>query len=117
VATIDDKDGTPKSEIRIVESAGVVSGKIEKILDKDAKPGEKCVECTDERKDKPLCWAWKSSVAPRRPKAKTCGRAARFSTPRTASNYTLRLTPIEGGKKLEVRGSIGFFTAPRPGPA
>ena len=49
--TIDDKDGTPKSEIRIVESAGVVSGKIEKILDTKAKPGEKCVECTDERKD------------------------------------------------------------------
>ena len=27
--TLDDKDGTVKSEIRIVESGGVVSGKIE----------------------------------------------------------------------------------------
>ena len=28
---------------------------------------------------------------------------------RQGKNYTLRLTPIEGGKKLEVRGSIAFF--------
>ena len=49
--TIDDKDGTVKSEIRIVETAGVVSGKVEKILDPKAKPDEKCVECKDERKD------------------------------------------------------------------
>ena len=29
--------------------------------------------------------------------------------PENGRNYTLRLTPIEGGKKLEVRGSIGPF--------
>jgi uncharacterized protein (DUF2147 family) len=29
--------------------------------------------------------------------------------PENGKNYTLRLTPIEGGKKLEVRGSIAFF--------
>ena len=26
--------------------------------------------------------------------------------PENGKNYTLRLTPIEGGKKLEVRGSV-----------
>ena len=29
--------------------------------------------------------------------------------PENGRNYTLRMTPIEGGKKLEVRGSIGPF--------
>ena len=29
--------------------------------------------------------------------------------PENGKFYTLRLTPIEGGKKLEVRGSIGPF--------
>ena len=52
--TIDDKDGTVKSEIRIVENAGVVSGKVDKILDPKAKQDDKCVECTDERKDQPI---------------------------------------------------------------
>ena len=29
--------------------------------------------------------------------------------PDNGKEYTLRLTPIEGGKKLEVRGYIAFF--------
>ena len=29
--------------------------------------------------------------------------------PDNGSEYTLRLTPVDGGKKLEVRGSIAFF--------
>ena len=29
--------------------------------------------------------------------------------PETGKFYTLRLTPVEGGAKLEVRGSIGPF--------
>ena len=29
--------------------------------------------------------------------------------PENGRNYTLRLTPIEGGRKLEVRGSFGPF--------
>ena len=29
--------------------------------------------------------------------------------PENGRNYTLRMTPVEGGKKLEVRGSFGPF--------
>lgn len=29
--------------------------------------------------------------------------------PENGKEYTLRMTPIEGGKKLEGRGSIAFF--------
>ena len=45
----DDKTGEAKAEIRIVEAAGVLSGKIEKRLSKAAKPSEVCIECSDDR--------------------------------------------------------------------
>ena len=40
--------------MRIVEAGGVLTGRIEKLLDPDAKPDAVCDECTDERKDKPI---------------------------------------------------------------
>eukprot|EP01041_Mallomonas_annulata_P016679 gene16679-34708_t len=52
--TIDDKDGSAKSEIRIVENGGVVSGKIERDLNPKATPDAKCTECKDDRKDQPI---------------------------------------------------------------
>ncbi|MEI8327142.1 MAG: DUF2147 domain-containing protein, partial [Betaproteobacteria bacterium] len=51
--SIDDKNGEPKGEIRIVDVGGVLSGKVERSLLKDANPNEKCDQCTDDRKDKP----------------------------------------------------------------
>ena len=52
--SIDDKTGEAKAEIRIGESAGVMSGRIEKRLVKDAKPGAVCEECSDERKGRAI---------------------------------------------------------------
>ena len=51
--TIDDDGKTEKSLVRISESGGVLSGKIEKISD-PAKQDAKCQKCSDERKDKPV---------------------------------------------------------------
>ena len=50
----DDKTGEAKAEVRIVEAAGGLSGKIEKRLLKSAKPEDVCTECRDERKGQPL---------------------------------------------------------------
>jgi len=33
----------------------------------------------------------------------------RILDPENGKEYTLRLTPVEGGKKLEVRGYFAFF--------
>src|SRR5438105_2935888 len=52
--TIDDDGKTEKSLVRISETGGVLTGKIEKILAPDAKPNAVCERCTDERKDKPI---------------------------------------------------------------
>jgi len=47
--TIDDESKTEKSLVRIVESGGVLGGKIEKLLD-PAKQNDVCDKCSDERK-------------------------------------------------------------------
>ena len=51
--SIDDDGKTEKSLVRIVNTGGVLSGKVEKISDA-AKADEKCVKCDDDRKDKPM---------------------------------------------------------------
>ena len=82
---IDDKSGEAKAEIRIQgNSAGVLTGVLEKRLAKDAKPDDLCKECSDERKNQPIL-GLEIIRARKRQRAKTCGRAARFSTPRTAA--------------------------------
>ena len=51
--TIDDDGKTEKSLVRIVDNGGVFTGRVEKIAD-PAKADEKCTECSDDRKDKPI---------------------------------------------------------------
>ncbi|MES2946648.1 MAG: DUF2147 domain-containing protein [Pseudomonadota bacterium] len=106
--SFDEKSGEPKAEVRVVETAGVVSGKIEKRLIKSAVPGALCVECTDDRKDQPLL----GLEIIRGAKKSADGdvwEGGKILDPENGRNYTLKMTPIEGGKKMEVRGSFGPF--------
>lgn len=106
--SIDDKTGEAKAEIRIVDNGGQLSGRIEKTLRKDAKPDAVCEECKDERKGKPI-----NGLEIIRNAQKAEGRdvweGGKILDPENGREYTLRLTPVEGGRKLEVRGSIGPF--------
>ena len=52
--TIDDSTKAEKSQVRISESGGVLTGRIEKLLAPDAKVDAVCEPCTDDRKGKPL---------------------------------------------------------------
>jgi uncharacterized protein (DUF2147 family) len=105
--TIDDKDGSAKSEIRIVDNAGVFTGKIEKILDPKAKPGELCVECTDDRKSQPML-GLEIIRGVRRVEGQAVWDGGTIVEPSTGKIYKMKMTPIEGGAKLEMRGFIGF---------
>jgi uncharacterized protein (DUF2147 family) len=105
---IDDKTGEAKAEIRVVDNGGVLSGKIEKRLTKDAKPDAKCVECSDDRKDKPMD-GLEIIRGAKKAEGKDVWEGGKILDPENGRDYTLRLTPIEGGKKLEVRGSFGPF--------
>ncbi|MEJ8847120.1 DUF2147 domain-containing protein [Variovorax rhizosphaerae] len=103
--TIDDKTNEVKSQIRITESGGVVNGRIEKLLRKDAKQDAVCDECSDDRKGKPMV-GLEIIRGAKKVEGKDVWEDGKILDPENGKNYTLRLTPIEGGKKLEVRGSV-----------
>ena len=106
---IDDKSGEAKAEIRIQgNSAGVLTGVLEKRLAKDAKPDDLCKECSDERKNQPIL-GLEIIRGAQKAEGKDVWEGGKILDPENGRNYTLRLTPIEGCKKLEVRGSLGPF--------
>ena len=106
--TVDEKTGALKSEIRITDSGGTLTGTIAKLLRKDVKQDQVCDQCTDDRKDKPLI-GMQIIRGAKKAEGKDVWEGGRILDPENAKTYGLRLTPIEGGKKLEVRGSIGPF--------
>jgi uncharacterized protein (DUF2147 family) len=105
---LDDKTGEAKAEIRIVDNAGVLSGKLVKRLRKDAKPDDVCEKCSDDRKGA-LLLGLELIRGAKKAEDKAVWEDGKILDPENGRNYSLRLTPIEGGKKLEVRGSIGPF--------
>jgi uncharacterized protein (DUF2147 family) len=103
--SVDDKTGEAKSQIRIAESGGVLNGRIEKLLRKEAKQDAVCDECTDDRKGKPLV-GLEIIRGAKKAEGKEVWEDGKILDPENGKSYTLRLTPIDGGKKLEVRGSV-----------
>jgi uncharacterized protein (DUF2147 family) len=104
--TIDDETKAEKSQVRITDAGGVLSGKIEKIADA-TKQDSKCDKCTDDRKDKPVL----GMTIIRNAKAdadKEHWEGGDILDPNNGKVYKLRMKPIDGGKKLEVRGFIGM---------
>ena len=103
--SIDDKTNEIKSEIIITESDGVITGKVSKLLRKEAKQDQACDECSDDRKGKPVL-GLEIIRGAKKAEGKDVWENGKILDPENGKNYTLRLTPIEGGKKLEVRGSV-----------
>jgi len=109
--TIDDETNQPKGEIRITENNGVLSGVVGRALKEDPKAKTVCDLCTDERKnqniigmeilrnltregkDSDYLWAGKGTIL----------------DPNNGKVYTVKMKPIDGGKRLQVRGYIGVF--------
>ena len=105
--SVDDKTGQAKAEIRIaVDASGIVTGVIEKSLTSGGDPN--CDECTDDRKGKPKL-GMEIIRGAKKTEGKEIWEGGKILDPENGKNYTLRLTPIESGKKLEVRGAIGPF--------
>jgi len=106
--SIDDDTREIKSEILITDNAGVLSGRIEKLLRKGADQTRRCSECSDDRKDQPMLGLEIIRGAKQVP-GKAVWEGGQILDPENGKTYNLRLTPVEGGQKLEVRGSIAFF--------
>ena len=106
--TIDDETKQERSLVRITDSGGVLSGKIEKLIGGTMSPDAKCDKCTDARKDKPILGlaiiegAKKNADEP-------YWDGGTILDPNNGKTYKLRLTPKDGGKTLEVRGYIAFI--------
>jgi uncharacterized protein (DUF2147 family) len=107
--SIDDNTKKERSLIRISEAGGVLTGRIEKALDPDAKPGAVCDKCVDERKDKPLIGMAIIRNAKQNADDKATWDGGDITDPDNGKTYKLRLKPMDGGKSLEVRGYIGPF--------
>ncbi|WP_029526162.1 DUF2147 domain-containing protein [Polaromonas glacialis] len=106
--SFDEKTGEAKAEVRVVEAGGVLSGKIEKRLLKTARPEDVCTECSDDRKGQPLL-GLEIIRGAKKAEGREVWEGGKILDPENGRNYTLKMTPVEDGKKLEVRGSFGPF--------
>ena len=93
--------------MRITESNGVLTGKIEKLVD-PKEPNPVCDKCTDHRKDKPVV-GMTIFNGPRQTDDKTIWEGGEILDPNNGKTYRMRLRVIDGGKKLEMRGYVAFF--------
>jgi uncharacterized protein (DUF2147 family) len=105
--TIDDETKKPKGEVRIsLNAAGTLSGVVEKSLLPNSDEDPLCSLCTDDRKGKP-----KIGMEIIRGGQKVDGKdvwdGGKILDPENGKNYSVRMTPIEGGKKMEIRGYLG----------
>ncbi|MGJ7566616.1 DUF2147 domain-containing protein [Variovorax sp. GB1R11] len=105
---VDDKTGEVKAEISIAETNGALLGRIEKALGKDAKPGATCDECSDDRKGKPMV-GLDIIRGGKKAEGKDVWEGGKILDPENGKEYRASFTPVDGGKKLEVRGYLGPF--------
>ena len=103
--TFDNKSKLAKSEIVVSEVNGIVVGKVSKLLLNDVPQNAVCKLCTDDRKDKPIIGLEIIRGATKVPD-KTVWEGGKVLEPESGKSYSLRLTPMDGGNKLEVYGSV-----------
>jgi uncharacterized protein (DUF2147 family) len=65
-----------------------------------------CDKCTDDRKGKPKI-GMEMIRGGKKAEGKDVWEDGKILDPENGKEYSLRMTPIEGGKKLEIRGYIG----------
>ncbi|MBX3601952.1 MAG: DUF2147 domain-containing protein [Rubrivivax sp.] len=106
--TIDDKTKTEKSIVRISESGGVLSGRIERLLAPDAKPDGVCDKCGDDRKDQKVV-GLEIIRGAKKAEGENLWEGGTILDPNDGKVYRLRLKPEDDGKRLEVRGYVGPF--------
>ena len=105
--TIDDSTKVETSQVRIIESGGVLTGRIEKLLGPDAKPDAVCDECSGDAKGKPIVGMTIIRGIKKNAETEGLWDGGSILDPNNGKTYKLRLKPSEDGKKLEVRGYIG----------
>ena len=104
--TIDDNSGQAKGLVRIREANGQYEGKIEKIFPASGDdPAPKCEKCDGIRRNQPVLgmtflWGLK--------KHGDEYQGGEILDPESGKIYRAKIKLADGGRKLEVRGFIGF---------
>jgi len=106
--TIDDETKKPKSVVRITEKDGIYSGAVEKIFD-PAKQDSKCDECAgdDPRRGKPVIGM--TILTGLKHNGESVYAGGTILDPANGKTYNAKVTVIDGGRKLEMRGSVLFI--------
>jgi len=105
--SIDDGNGQPKAEISIAQRPdGGLTGKVERSLLVNSTTDTNCVLCTDDRKNQPKV-GLEIIRGGKKADGKDVWEGGKILDPENGKEYSLRLTPTDGGRKLEVRGYIG----------
>lgn len=105
--TIDDKTKTERAQVRIQEEGGVLTGRIEKLLAPDANHDGVCDKCSDDRKDKPIVGMELLRGVKKNADAADLWDGGTILDAAEGKVYKVRLKPVDGGRRMEVRGYIG----------
>ena len=106
--TIDDETGQEKSLVRIVDAGGTFNGTVEKSLLNDPKVSKVCDLCADDRKGKVIVGMEIIRGVTKNVKDDSMWDGGEILDPQKGKTYRVRLTPKDGGAKLEVRGYVGM---------
>ena len=104
--TVDDKTQKPKSVVEIYEASnGTLSGRVTEVLQSDHGANPLCDKCTGANKDKPvkgmvMLWGVKKKGG--------SWEGGKILDPAAGKIYSVKMTPTDNGKKMEVRGFMGF---------
>ena len=102
---IDDVTGKPKALIRITENKGEVRGQIEKLfLAAGENPNPRCDKCQGANKDQPVLGMVFMSGLRKNGDEYSGGE---ILDPDSGKVYRSKLTLVDGGKKINVRGYVG----------
>ena len=102
---IDDITGKPKALIRITDNKGELRGQIEKLFQAPgADPNPRCALCHGANKDAPVIGMVFMSGLRKSGDEYTGGE---ILDPDDGKVYRSKMTLVDGGKKLNVRGYIG----------
>lgn len=105
--TIDPETRTAESLVRIVETPTGLAGRIERVLD-PSKAGARCSACPGTRRDQPVQGMTIIEGVRRDADGRHWGGGTVLD-PKNGKVYRVRLTPLDGGRRLEVRGMLGPF--------
>ena len=104
--TIDDHTGKARGLVRITETDGEYQGRVEKTFPKPGEePNPKCEKCEGARQNQPvigmrILWGLVKNGNEY--------QNGEILDPETGQIYRARIKVEDGGKKLDVRGFIGF---------